>query len=95
MQEIGAPGKLVQGIASGVEIAQRAEKVTGVPTMLLAPVTGGWGSLAWISGYESIEALEAAQATLFADGDTLAFFDQVTESSYMPHAQQSMYRRIG
>jgi hypothetical protein len=62
-----ANGKLTEGMTTGVEIAQRAEKVSGVPTMFVANVTGVYGGVGWISGYPSAAALEAAQQAIASD----------------------------
>jgi hypothetical protein len=33
----------------------------GTPSLFLADVTGKYGSVGWVSGYENVQALEAAQ----------------------------------
>ncbi len=62
-----ANGKLTEGMTTGVEIAQQAEKVTGVPTMFVANVTGVYGGVGWFSGFPDAAALEAAQQAMAAD----------------------------
>jgi seryl-tRNA synthetase len=44
-----------------VEIAQRAEKITGTPTLFVTDVTGIYGSVGWLTGHESVQAMEAAE----------------------------------
>jgi len=44
-----AAGILAKGIASGMAISERAEKIAGVPTMFLPDYTGNYGGVAWIS----------------------------------------------
>src|ERR1700687_5335308 len=47
-------GKLARGIALGIEIAQRAEKITGAPTSFLADSTGNYGGVTWLSAYANV-----------------------------------------
>jgi hypothetical protein len=82
----------------GVEIAQRAEKITGIPTVFGAGVTGPYGAVAWISAYESIQAVEAAQQALASDADWVSFIDKKVTGVYVDDpdtTQQRVYRRIG
>jgi hypothetical protein len=62
-----ASGKLTEAMTTGVEIAQHAEKITGVPTLFIANVTGVYGGVGWISGYPDAAAMEAAQQAIAAD----------------------------
>jgi hypothetical protein len=64
-----ANGSLTKGMTTGIEIAQRAEKTTGTPTLFVANVTGQYGGVAWMSGFADTDALEAAQAAMAADED--------------------------
>jgi hypothetical protein len=64
-----ANGSLTKGMTTGVEIAQRAEKVTGTPTMFVANVTGLYGGVGWMTGFADTQALEAAQQAMSADED--------------------------
>jgi len=75
-----ANGKLTAGMTSGVEIAQKAEKITGVPTMFVANVTGVYGGVGWISGYPDAPALEGAQQALAADTQWATQIDQAASA---------------
>jgi len=71
-----ANGSLRRGVATGIEIAQRAEKVTGVPTMFGTSVTGVYGGVVWLTGHPDVKSLEAAQQAFATDEDWLAFIDE-------------------
>jgi hypothetical protein len=62
-----ANGKLSEGMTTGVTIAQQVEKITGVPSMFVANVTGVYGGVGWFSGFPNIAALEASQQAMAAD----------------------------
>ena len=64
-----ANGSLTKGMTTGVEIAQRAEKITGVPTMFVANVTGQYGGVGWMTGFVDTQGLEASQQAMAADED--------------------------
>jgi hypothetical protein len=64
-----ASGALAKGMTTGVELAQRAEKITGTPTLFAANVTGVYGGVGWMTGFATIEALEAAQQAMAVDED--------------------------
>jgi hypothetical protein len=77
---ICASGKLTEGMTTGVEIAQQAEKLTGVPTMFVTNVTGVYGGVGWISGYPSAAALEAAQQAIASDAQWAKEIDQAASA---------------
>lgn len=62
-------GGISNAMAAGVEIAQRAEKITGTVTMFLANVTGVYGGVSWVTGHVNVAALEAAQQKMAEDAD--------------------------
>lgn len=88
-----ANGHVTSGIAAGVEIAQRAEKATGQPTLFLRNVTGPYGGVAWISGYVSMDELEKAEEKTASDHDFGEFVDREA-SVYLPGASQRIIQRI-
>jgi len=90
-------GKLADGIALGVEISQRAEKITGVPSMFVADATGNYGAVAWLSGLTDVAELERAQVALNSDASFVEFLDKKIKGVYndLPgSAVQLIYRRI-
>lgn len=88
-----ANGHITSGIAAGVEIAQRAEKTSGMPTLFVRNVTGLYGGVAWISGYTSMAELEMAEDKTAADHDFAEFVDREA-SVYLPGASQRIIQRI-
>ncbi|MGZ4718478.1 MAG: hypothetical protein ACXWCB_17455, partial [Acidimicrobiales bacterium] len=62
-----AAGNIERAMTKGVEIAQKAESVTGLPTMFLSNVTGPYGGISWLTGYEDIAAMEKAETALNSD----------------------------
>lgn len=95
---VGATGKLVRSIELGVEIAQRAEAITGLPTMFGSASTGPYGGVAWLTGYESIDAVQAGADALAGDTDWLNFLDKELPGVYVEDpsiTQQALYRIIG
>jgi hypothetical protein len=97
VQAVCAPGNVARGMELGVEIAQRAEQVTGTPTMLGAPATGPYGALAWLSGFADIQAMDRAQQALAADAGFMRFIDENTAGVYVDDfsiTRQLIYRRV-
>jgi hypothetical protein len=78
-----ASGKTGRGIELGVEIAQRAEKVTGLPTAFLADTTGNYGGVRWITGYESVQQLQAAGQAISGDLGFGQFVDKAVAGVYL------------
>ena len=92
-----APGQFVRGVELGVEIAQRAEKITGEPTSLLSGVTGDYSAIEWLTGYENVQALQAAGEKLMLDADFAQFLDKEVPGVYesgLSVTQQTCYRKV-
>jgi hypothetical protein len=97
VQTVCATGSVGRGMEAGVELAQRAESIMGTPTLFLANVTGNYGTVGWLSGYENVQALEAAQLALASDADWAQFVDQRTSGVYTDDPSsttQLIYRRL-
>ncbi|MDP9333457.1 MAG: hypothetical protein M3Q30_09135 [Actinomycetota bacterium] len=97
VQSVCATGGLTKGIELGVEIAQRAEKTAGLPTMFVTGMTGAYGAVGWLSGYADIKEFEAAQQKLAADTKFAEFVDKSVRGVYSEEptaTSQLMYRRI-
>lgn len=78
-----AAGKVGRGMEVGVEIAQRAQQVTGIPTAFLADTTGNYGGVRWITGYETIEQLQAAGQAIAGDVKFTQFVDKEAAGVYL------------
>jgi hypothetical protein len=97
VRAVCATGNVAKGMEAGVELAQRAEKVMSTPTLFLADVTGIYGSVAWASGYENVQAMEAAQLALAGDEGWAKFVDKETKGVYAEepsNTTQVIYRRL-
>lgn len=91
VQSACANGSVIRGMATGVEIAQRAEAISGHSTAFAANATGQWGGVGWITGYESIAAFETAQKKLNANLGWLEYVDGATNCySDDPSVTQSL-----
>ncbi len=90
-----APGSFTHGVEVGLEIAQRAQKITGIPVQFAIATTGAYGEIGWLAGYDSIEQLEQGQQALNGDPTFAAYLDAEAKNSYLPgSAKQIAYRRI-
>lgn len=87
-------GHLVDGIGFGVEIAQKATAVTGHATAFVSAATGGYGEVAWLTGFEDIAQGQEGQAKLMADPEWLQMLDAKAGKVYQNDADQRMYRRL-
>jgi hypothetical protein len=91
-----AAGNYEKGIGVGIEIAKMAEKVTGQPTTFASALTGLYGAVGFMTGYENIGAFEAAQNALAGDAKWIKFVDS-TQGCFVEDAaitQQTLHRRI-
>lgn len=90
-------GSLAAGMALGVEIAQRAQAITGLPEMFLADATGNYGGVGWIGGFANIAELEAAQMAINTDASFIELIDTKAKGVYTDQAgatSQLVFRRI-
>jgi hypothetical protein len=97
VQSACANGNFAKGVEVGIEIAQRAERLTGTPTLFVSAATGPFGGVGWLTGFSDIAAMEAGQAALQSDPDWLAYLDSDASAAYVedPGAtEQRIYRRI-
>jgi hypothetical protein len=92
-----AAGNIERAMGLGVEIAQKAEAVSGVPTMFVRSLTGPYGGVGWLTGYDSITAMEKAEEATGADPSFVKLIDS-TKGCFVEDAtttQSSIYRRLG
>jgi hypothetical protein len=97
VRSVLANGNIAHGLEVGVEIAQRAEKITGTPTLFLADVTGTYGGVGWVSGHANVQAMEDAQQALVADSSWVKYLDMEVRGTYAeePFATtQLIFRRL-
>ena len=97
VRAVCATGNVAKGMEAGIELAQRAEKIMSTPSLFLADVTGNYGGVAWASGYENVQALEAAQQALAGDESWAKYVDKETKGVYAEEPSlttQIIYRRL-
>lgn len=97
VRAVCATGNIARGLEVGVEIAQRAEKIAGTPTLFLADVTGTYGGVGWVSGHANVQAMEAAQQALAADSSWVKYLDKEVRGVYAEEPSlttQLIYRRL-
>ncbi len=92
-----APGQVVTALTNGVAIAQKAEAITGRPTSFLTGVTGLYGGVGWLTGYEDLAAFEQAQAKLAAEPSWFPFIDSVSSCFHSDAGvtQSTLFMKIG
>ncbi len=97
VQSVCANGAAVKGIVLGVELAQKAEAITGAPTLFGRNLTGNYGGVSWISGALDVAGLEANQAALAADPDWAAAIEESTAGVYSDDpsvTEQIIWRKL-
>ncbi len=91
-----AGGSFERAMGLCLELVQHGEKVTGVPGLFGRALTGPYGSVGWLNGYESIAELERANDALAADPDMLKLIDG-TKGCFIEDAgsaQTTLYRKL-
>ena len=88
-----ANGRMTDGIAAAISIAEAAERIGGVPTSVSLGVTGAYGGIAWLSSFADIAALEAAEGAINSDASFVSLVDS-SGTCYQAGAQQAIYRRL-
>ena len=90
-----APGSFREGIALGVEIAQRAKAIGGRPTSFGISSTGVYGEVGWITLCDSIEQLQASEEAVNANEEFLELLDTKASKAYLPgEARQLISRKV-
>jgi len=90
-------GKFARGYSLGVEIAQTAEKISGLPSLFVANSTGDYSGVAWLSGFTDIAELERAQNALDESQIFVELLDTEVPGVYNDQpgaAPRTLYRRI-
>ena len=97
VQAVSASGNAANAVAVGIEIAQKAEAVTGLPTMFCTNMTGSYGGVGWLTGYENVAALDAAGQALNSDPSWVTMIDSKVAGVYAEEpalTTQLIYRRV-
>jgi hypothetical protein len=96
VEAVVAAGEIARAMGMGVEIAQKAEAITGSPTLFGQSLSGPYGSVGWLTGHEDIAKLEANAQALVADPGWLELIDR-SGGCWLEDAaatQQTIYRRL-
>ena len=88
-----APGHLAAGMAGGVEIAAAGARISGLPTLFVADVTGEYGGIGWITGASDLTTLEESTTRVTSDPSFVELADGIGPA-YLPHLPMSIFRRI-
>jgi hypothetical protein len=88
-----ANGAMTEAMGFGVEIAEVAARITGLPTMFGAAITGVYGGVAWLTGVADLTAVETANAALAADDEWRKLVDRAGHA-FEPGVTSSLLRRL-
>ena len=88
-----ANGSLGEAMGLGVEIAETAERITGVPVIFVAAASGAYGAVGWISTVDDLAEVEAADAALMANDEWVKLLDRGGHA-FAPGASTVMLRRL-
>lgn len=90
-----ANGNLASGVAAGVEIAQRVERITGNPTIFAMDATGNYGGVAWLTGSASISEMQQAEEKINSDLSFVEYIDKEASSAFVEGmTTQRILRRV-
>lgn len=90
-----APGQFARGIEVGIGITHRVRQATKVPTHFSTAMTGRYGEVCWITGYDSIAQYETSEQELYGDGSLISYLDSEAREAFLPGATaQTLYRRL-
>jgi hypothetical protein len=89
-----ANGAFSDGMIFGVEIAETAARITGIPVMFVTPVVGSYGAVGWLSSVDDLAEVEAANAALAGNDEWLKLVDRAGHA-FNPGVTSIMLHRIG
>jgi len=89
-----ANGNFQRGVAAGIEIAQKAAELSGLPTSFLLSTTGTYGGCGWITGATSLHELEQGEQASNMNPDFAALVDSVSTCFLPGVTTQAIWRRI-
>ena len=89
-----APGHFGRGVELGIEIAQRAQQITGRPASFSIAETGVYGAVRWAGLSDSVEQVQAARQALNTDQEFAQLLDGEVSEVYLPDATQAIFRRL-
>ncbi len=96
VRAICAGGHIAQAMTVGVEIAQKAEAITGQPTLFVRNMTGPYSGVAWLTAFADLGAYGTAMDKMAADPAWLTLIDS-TEGCFVEDAdatQNTLYAKL-
>jgi hypothetical protein len=90
-----AAGGFAKGIEVGIEVAERATKLSGVATSFLVAATGPYAGCAWIAAAETLDALDRGNQAVNSNPEFIAYLDESAAGVYRPEVStQTIWSRI-
>jgi hypothetical protein len=92
-----ANGCLAEGLALGVELAQRVTELTGLQCSFRVDTGGSFGAVSWVTLYPTAADIDRASEIQFTDAAFIDMIDQKAGHAYTdaPGAStEQMYRRL-
>jgi hypothetical protein len=96
VRAVCAAGSIARAMGKGIEIADKAASITGLPTMFVRSMSGPYGGVGWLTGYDDLAQYEKAQQALAEDQAWMALVDS-TEGCFVEDpavTQATLYRRL-
>ncbi len=90
-----AGGKIAEGMSWGVDMMEHVAKLTGAESAIVRGIYGEFSTLIWISRFDSLDAVDAADAALSTDPTYLERLDQGGDLFLPGSASQRLIRRLG
>lgn len=90
---VAAHGAVAEAVATGIELAETATRLTGNLTSFVMPVVGPFAGVGWTTQLPDLPSLEAGQATLRESDEWLKLADRAGHA-YQPGVTSSLLRRL-
>ena len=90
-----AAGHLDTAIASGIELARKSEELIGTPTQFVRALTGSFGLVAWLTGYDTMADFQTALEKLLTGSSSWLYYrDQHHEAFESSSMTLSLRERL-
>ena len=90
---VAANGVLGDAMAVGVELAETLTRLTGHEAIFATSVTGDYGGVAWLVGFDDLDQMEALDATLASSDEWVKLVDRAGHC-YQPGVIATLLRRL-
>jgi hypothetical protein len=92
-QAVPANGAYAEAFGIGVEIAETAQRITGLPMLFGSWLTGTFGGVGWVGGAPDLNAVETANAALAADDEWIKVIERAGHA-FEAGGTSTLYRRL-